>query len=396
MISLLSALAVAALAVVSQSSSSSSDLFADPVIKNPAFDAAGLPDRAVDHVIETEVMPIAGPRRTERYRRTRLGSRYSKVRLDLPDATPQFTDLATRTHVTFGVGPDGKYKWLRIARPETGTYSTYRREKTGERDRALGEDCDVWATTRVGEKDYGYKSVFLTCYTDDGIELWTRIRKTRGAKVEDQEYSRTVLLQRRSVPLGEVLPPRDLLDRSRWSGFSAVVPPPSQAPVAHEVRLEGGVPYEPESVRMRIIRESYPWSYQENARQTGERDWYIVNRATGLVVRARQYADGSPKTFDVYHHGREIPEQAVVELGRTDTVLGEQCRWVKPARDDHHEYMEECRTADGVVLLHKSGNTRYGGDSSLKAVSVRRGAISPAKLLPPPKLMSPRSWQLWP
>lgn len=385
---------IALLALVIAPRCEARDPFNDTVVERPAFNAERVPDHAVDHVLIVEVDPIGGPPGVHRVRQARLGRRLSELRLDLPNDTPNFTDLVTKTYVSYSVDEDGKYRSLGISRPDPGKYYTYQRTKTGERDRVLGEQCDVWATTRVGERDEGYSSVFETCLASDGIELWTRIKSTSRGKVEITHFRRTLSIERRSVPASEMRPPRDLLDPRKWAGMGNAKAA-GWTTVSHQVQLTGNSDLEEsDSGNSRLLRERNPWTYREGVAMDGARSWVITNRQSGLQITARQYAGGGLHSIGIAKHRGPLPAQKTADLGKSGQLLGERCRWIKPVPDDYHYYEQQCRTADGIVLLHESGNSRYGGHISLKAVSLRRGPFRPADLLPPARMMILRNWGL--
>ena len=374
-------------------------LFRHPIIVRPAFDAVRVPDWAVDHVAVKEVVPLGGPKRTERVVHTRSGHRYKEQLIEPAGRSPSFTDLRTRTHVTFARHEDGRYRHVGIDRPEPrGDYYTYRRQKTGERDQLLGEDCDVWSTRRVSSREDDLETDWLTCLTADGIELWTKIKWPGRGKMlpETRDYSRTISFERRKVQLSEVLPPTDLLDRSKWAGMSSDGLGPDPV-VNHEVRLEGGHYDEPEiSAKVRVVREQAPWSFRLDLRHNGERHWWIVNRASGWMLRARRLPDGSLHSLSTSSFNRAIPREKMVKTGKTKVIAGESCDLVRQAAPGPHDDIEECHSADGIILSHNSTDTRYGGGDMLTAVAVRRAKLKASELLPPPIFFDPGQWKIWP
>ena len=129
------------------------------------------PPIAVDHVAIVEVerlyQPHAGGRKTV----SRSGSWIWEQNIQSGVSGNLHLDLSSGVSVSYSRDLDGSYRSLSISRyPSTDTYHMFRRVRTDERDAVLGETCEIWSTTRSGERE-GEGVNWLTCETVDGITL---------------------------------------------------------------------------------------------------------------------------------------------------------------------------------------------------------------------------------
>jgi hypothetical protein len=265
------------------------------------------------------------------------------------------SDFESGTSVTYDRDEAGRYRYIAIGRTATNdSYSRYRRERTGGRDRALGEDCEIWRQVRVNSEPYGPE--VLSCETHDGIRLWTR---TQGMDIRHTivAETRTLSFRRRPVAPSEVLPPADLLRWAYWFNLPPLsgTPPPPRAPLDYELRLGAGDDYGSE--RSRIMRRRGPWTYLEQVRGDGNRAVTIDNRIVALTYEAE--ADGRPIRLTLQRmpaiqlRNNESASYVRVDPPASERVLGETCFWSE--RDlgagtftsGSHRL---CLTADGLPL----------------------------------------------
>lgn len=106
---------------------------------------------AADHVAVVEFSSPSQPVETFRQEVKRSGT---WLRVDWSGARGRqsvFSDFRSKTSVSRSIGADGGLTGVTIERhPPSDTYNLYRRARTGARDEALGERCEVWRTARSG------------------------------------------------------------------------------------------------------------------------------------------------------------------------------------------------------------------------------------------------------
>jgi hypothetical protein len=67
-------------------------------------------------------------------------------------------------------------------------------------------------------------------------------------------------------------------------------------------------------------------------------------------------------------------------MNRTETILGERCRWIDKMPDVADDSLRECVTPDGMRLSVSGGDLIF---YSYKARRIRRGGVSAADMQPP-------------
>lgn len=268
--------------------------------------------------------------------------------------------------------------------PERSSHWDKAAIKTGERQTVLGEPCTVWevARSRVSRNDLTQTS----CVTDDGIELWYQFSTpayvfTRG------EATR---VERRAVPATEVLPPRDALRLDQWFDNAAV---PPKAPPDFEAVLE---PTDGEPKLTRTVRQRGGWTYAAASEGTTLRTLEVSHAFGSFQFR---YEAGTPTTraglnvMTLRSPPASGPPLAFGEprdMGKTETVLGEQCRWYDTMPGVADAWRSACRTRDGITLKEEFGS--WGSRSSQVAVRLTRRPISLDEIKPPPALLDLRTW----
>lgn len=349
---------------------------------------------AADH--EAVVLSTDAVGRESSYAIVRSGSWLREGSAAPGRAAVVHSDFAAAISVTYLRDDSGHYDVLSIARhPSSETYSLYRRARTGERDRALGEDCEVWSTTRIGERD-GEGVNHLSCDTADGIQLWSRAVGFRTGYVVAQ--SRTLSFRRRPVRPEEVRPPRDLLRWSYWRNLAAAgdVAPERRVP-DHELRLASRHGANMEGSR--IMRRRGAWSYSEDTERAGERRIQIANRVISIGYGAE--ADGRPVRLEIHRlppdqvqHG-DSPSYVRIEPASSERVIGETCFWSRQGSagggivvtsGEHRD----CVTADGLPL--RIFSYHRGGGADLIAISLVRRAPPLSAFMPPAEAFN---WARW-
>lgn len=348
------------------------------------------PPRATDHEAFIVFNEGGGPNRERRQLVIRSGSWLREA----SGTSIVHADFERAISIAYARDAAGNYSSLSISRePTTDASHLYRRARTGARERALDEDCEVWNTARADtDADYGID--LLSCETSDGIQLWSRtvVRRT-GTVVEK---SRTLSFRRRAVRAEEVRPPRDLL---RWRYWRALAGTPAPAaPAGHEIRLasEGG-----RSVQAwRVIRRRGDWGYVATGDQDGTERTNLDTPTVGIQYEAE--ADGRPVRLSIFPQAlRPIapagaPAFEPIPPAQSERVLGEECVWSGPSSahgivvtsGEHRE----CVTADGLPLRIFSAHRVVS--ANLVATLVSRRAPSAESMLPPAAAFDWARWGL--
>lgn len=304
------------------------------------------------------------------------------------------SDFESGTSIAYARDEAGRYRHISIARTATtDSYSRYRRERTGGRDRALGEACEIWRLVRVNSEPYDVE--VLSCETHDGIQLWTRTQGMDTGQVIAE--TRTLSFRRRPVARREVLPPADLLRWADWRDLPPLsgAPPPPRAPLEYELRLaqaddmRGGE-------RSRIMRRRGPWTYLEQVRGDTTRAITLDNRIISLSYETE--ADGRPIRLALQRlpvdqlRNNEAATYARVDPPASERVIGETCFWSEQnhglvVTSGSHRW---CLTADGLPLRISAHHRVWIADLTATGLSRR----------PPPlaAMMPPRAafdWARW-
>ena len=215
--------------------------------------------------------------------------------------------------------------------------------KTNERQTFLGEACTVWEVLRARNPGPARPQLTRTsCVTDDGIELWYKVANPSYV------FSRAeaTRVERRPVTSAEVQPPRGLFDLDPWFENAAL---PTKTPPDFEAVLEQAG----DAKATRTIRRRGGWTS------------IAVNSGTALQTLDISHGFGSFKfRFDAATStaraqigtmtlrsppisGPPLPSFVPQDMGKTEIVLGEQCRWYNLMPGVSDGYEAACRTRDG-------------------------------------------------
>ncbi len=262
----------------------------------------------------------------------------------------------------------------------------YEAHNTGERQTHLGESCTVWETLR-SKPDYGrLKSSESSCVTDDGIELWHR--SIYGGEV--QRSVEATNIERRPVADNEVHPPRPLLALDWWQRDT----PMSSTKPDHEIIMEPAGNAKPTSPPIQTVRRSGPWQFKE---QIGGRSRRIEIARDASWARLYYTSDefGVPDHLAVTQLKFAPPMETrttPTDLGRTDTILGETCRWYRMDPGVADGGTIHCLSEDGLVL--KETLLSWGSARTWIATRLTRRPVSIDEIKPPVELLEPHTWGL--
>lgn len=348
---------------------------------------------AVDHVAVVEAVRGSGPPGVDRHSVKRSGSWLREDR-DTPGGTlVTFSDFESATSISQHVDGDGTVRSLMVERhPSSDTYNLWRRSRTGARERALGESCDVWRTTPAGEAP-GEGVAWLTCVTRDGIELWSRTVSERTGTILSS--SRILSFQRRRLSAREVQPPRDLLGWRRWgqAGDSSG-PGPVGAADNYTVRFEGQAAALGKA--WRIERRRGAWSSVE----MGNKDGALLASLDGAGMVGSYHAEtgGRPVRLSLALKGRNPrsvrPTYAPIEPRQAERVAGEECLWSEHGGENGIVIVSgthrTCVSADGIPLRIYSRHRALIAD--FKATSIDRSPPRSSRFSLPDRASD---WSAW-
>ncbi|HYD72912.1 MAG TPA: hypothetical protein VEF55_07220 [Candidatus Binatia bacterium] len=256
---------------------------------------------------------------------------------------------------------------LNLAR---GAFPTSPYRPSDQRDVVLGERCRVWLSEpTVHERVYG--GPVLTCFTRDGIALWSG-RLPPGGSAEIG--SRMVSLERRAVAWSEVLPPREVLSWSYWAHHFPASP--VDAMPAYETAGGGVV--------NRFHGELF-------AQSTRVGSFSLRNRNALMGYYVRQ--DRRTLTIQVSPQ-RPMPHPLTGGSEPLDRPplhrFGETCRWHRIDLGVRWGIVSTCVTGDGISLanavdFHDPANQ----DEYHEVRNFRRGPPTAASMRPPPDIFDP-------
>lgn len=294
-----------------------------------------------------------------------------------------YSDFASGISIAYWGDAEG-YQGLTIRRhASSDNYGLYQRRPTGTHERVLGEDCEVWQTTRV-QPIAGAELSLLSCDTADGIQLWSRAVSSRGVIIAE---SRTTSFRRRPVRPEEIRPPADLLRWTHWRSLVAREPLPAwpaHRPRNYELHLQGnGSEYGGE--RERMLRSHDDWTYMDTIRHQGDRSVRVDNRV--IMVDYQADADGRPVALVIqrlqpgWNGG---PAYVPVDPPASESVIGEACIW------SHWGDYRYCVTTDGLPLRIREHHHVLVAD--LTATRLVRRQPPLAALMPPAEAFD---WERW-
>ena len=253
--------------------------------------------------------------------------------------------------------------------------------RTGERQTHLGESCTVWDVRRDngGQASGGFSH--MSCITDDGIELWNKSISRNS--VSSTEATR---VERRPVAPDDVRPPRALLMLDWWDR-------PTPAPIAqaipdHETVMEHS---SNAGHSIRTTRRHGSWQSVEETVNAVRRRLHIAHDSGRMQLFYERDDSGALKRLGITKSpplpvGMELPQ----DLARTETVLGESCRWFNMTPSMQDAGRSACLTNDGIVL--KEERSSFPRTWTWTAIRLTRRAISLDEIKPSPALLEPRLW----
>ena len=259
-------------------------------------------------------------------------------------------------------------------------------EETEDAEIQAGERCTWWEVIRK-TSSVGHGPFWLSCLTDDGIEVGTRVLYSDKKPMHEK---RLTSLVRRPVAEAEVRPPARLFDPGLWLKPLREYPDRRAALADFEVTMSG------RNTQKRVLRH-YPWRFEEIR---GDNElirltvWNELENQGMLIMSSagehRLYASRSP--LDPKNpFSRFDTSTGQVDLKRDDELLGERCTWFDLMPNVADAGNTQCLTADGIPLrdVRTSG---WGGGANYTAVSFQRRPVDLKEMLPATDLLDPSTW----
>jgi len=261
---------------------------------------------------------------------------------------------------------------------------------TTERQTLLGESCTVWNVWRTMKPVFGAIFSHLNCITDDGVTLWEKT-------LHGNEVTATVEashIERRPVSPDEVRPSRELLALDWWDADFPSFDGPSEPD--HEVVMElaDGGASEARSIMTR--RRLGPWYFQDQV-IGARRNILISHDSHHLQFSYSSDPSGRPRRLEITRADRfgepmtRKPAHAKTDLNRSETILGETCRWFDMMPHTYDASRLECLTSDDIALKEVVSG-RLMGTQTWTAIRLSRRPIKLDEIKPPAELLTPQYW----
>ena len=328
--------------------------------------------------------------------RSKVVTRHGEwTRIDSTSATPPET--AYYRHGSNAYVTDNG--WITFIRRNVKLEYDHQARNTGERQTHLGESCTVWETAR-SKADSPARHSFTShsCFTDDGIELWSRRSGAQGISWSAE----AIRIERRPVAAEEVRLPHALLALNWWDRSVSA----SATAADHETIMElsdsrarpdGSKPASP---TVRTTRRAGPWLFKEVIAGTQRR----IEIFHDSIRMRLTYERGRRDVEEELTIARPDPDPTKPEPAspintfqpvpgdRYDTVLGERCRRFDMTPGMQDAGTSACLTDDGIMLQEE-----HHSRSSLRtwtATRLVRRPVAIDEVKPPAELLQPRTWDL--
>jgi hypothetical protein len=264
---------------------------------------------------------------------------------------------------------------------------------TGERQTYLGESCTVWDQWRTRQPAYGSNVSHLSCITDDGITLWEKTLHGNDV-LSSVEASR---IERRPIAPEEVQAPRALLTLDWWDTDLPSFDSPSTPDHEAVMELSGASSGSAKSIR--TIRRLGPWQFLDET--VGSRRWILITHDSHqMQLQYISDPSGAPTRLAIIRPDiisasstRKLVSK-MTELNRSETILGESCRWFNMMPDVVDAGRQSCLTSDRIVLKEVLSGRPMIGEKEWTAVRLTRRPIRLDEIKPPTELLDLHLWGL--
>jgi hypothetical protein len=294
----------------------------------------------------------------------------------------EISDLSAGVSFMFGHRRDEAVQGIDVRRSRADQdYHALERIDTGRSDSVLSEACRVIAWRRVNA--HPYESPWMSCVTDDGIELWAGFESNGSI----QENRRALSVERRRVPVRQIAPPPELL---RWSTWRAQATAPT-ASVDGDYNME--MASSDGHAFTRIVRRHGAWTYTDTRQADGWRRFSLVNGAL-RVAYYEERPDG-PAQITIYANAPGATEDTIGGPPRPlddmapELIVGERCEWFETFRTSHSSE-RACVTSDRLTLhyMYAGDGVRGGRPWSVRATQLSHEPLTERSIQPPPEVFA--------
>lgn len=349
----------------------------------PFFTTADVPDYTA-RMIEHETYGVKGGR----LKFVQHHNGWTRVEEERDDETHVYYGQFFKNVVLNVSGKNGEITSFAISRvePSRDYFGITEVKETNDVEMVGGERCRWRELVRKMNNDSSGPH-WLSCLTDDGIEVATKVLFSDGKIMSE---TRLIELQRRPVPEAAVRPPMQLFDAGTWlkplPGYDDYTPNPGD----FEAKLINGRSEE------RLLRH-YPWWLEQRDGEDGSiwiTVWneledqglrYSVSMGKRRFEAIRSPLDPGPlsKRFDDMY--------GMVDMGEQDRLLGEDCAWFNRTPDTADAGQWQCLTSDGIPLIdvHLPGGV---GGGKFKIVALTRRPVGMDEMQPPHEYLDPSVW----
>lgn len=275
---------------------------------------------------------------------------------------------------------------VRHVEPFQDHYGITEVKETNDVEIIDGEQCRWRGLVRTANKD-NFGPLWLTCLTDDGIEVGT---KTLFFSREVMSETRLVDLRRGPVPEAAVRPPMQLFEANTWlkplPRYDDYTPNAGDFE-AHLVSHKSEV---------RLLRH-YPWWLRQRDGEDGSIRITVWNE---LEDQGLEYtASKGERRFEAVRSSlnpgpfskRFDRVTGMVDMRKQDRLLGEDCAWYDRTPNSADGGLRQCLTSDGIPLIdeHWSG---WGDGEIFKIMALTRRPVSMEEIQPPRDYLEPAAW----
>jgi len=228
----------------------------------------------------------------------------------------------------------------------------------------------------------------LSCITEDGITLWEKTLHGNDVSFSI-EASR---IERRPVAAEDVQVPRTLLNLDWWDADLPSFSDPSAPDYERIMELSEG---QPRSTR--TTRRLGPWQFQDET--TGSRRKISITHDSGQAQLLYESDEsGAPRFLSMTRPGYSAITASTAheraetsDLKRSETILGERCRWFDMMHGVYGGGLLACLTRDGIALKEVISGLGTSEQTWI-ATHLTRRPIKLDEIKPPAELLDPRRW----
>ncbi|MFS2150680.1 hypothetical protein [Rhizobium sp. Rhizsp42] len=256
-----------------------------------------------------------------------------------------------------------------------------------DEEAVAGEKCKWLELKRGAPQERKYGPIWMSCITEDGIEVANKVLFSDKKLMSEMRLTE---LKRMPVAEADVLPPKALFDVNFWLKPFANYPDHVVGEADFEAKQVG------DRSEVRLLRH-YPWYLRERRGNDGSLQLTIWNTQENQGL---YYSSSKTERRLDFRRERLDPKRpwnrfdmatGKVNLGRTDTYLGQACTWFDLMPNVADAGRSQCLTSDGIPLkdIHTSG---WGAGESFETNSLTRRAVDMQEIRPKQQYLDPMRW----